>query len=919
MTEPSNTDRFNNPATDHAAAPSNTAGTLYLLDGSAYIYRAYHAIRAGLTNSKGLPTNAIFGFTKILTKMMTEKTPAYLAVSFDMKGPTFRHDLYTAYKSNRPPMPENLVMQLPYIKKVVRGFNIPILEVAGFEADDVIGTLARQAEAAGFTVVIVTGDKDFFQLVTEKTSIWDPMKDTFTDLASLRQKFGVEPLQMIDVMGLSGDTSDNIPGVPGIGPKTALTLIHRFGTMEDLYQAVETVTQKKQQENLVNFKDQAFLSRDLVTIRTNAPVRFEPSAFERSTPDAKALSAIFKELDFQEFHRAFSHAAADDNDAPEKRYTAVLDARALTTLVRRLAAGPMFALDTETTALDPMRAELVGISVALEENEAYYIPVGHRYIGAPDQLPRETVLETLRPALENPAIRKIGQNLKYDWIVLDRCGIRLAGVFFDTMVASYLIDPSKRAHNLDRIALDLIGHKTTTYEDVAGKGKCQVGFDQVLLEKAVPYACEDADITLAVYGLLHRKLEDLGMLPLMETIEVPLIPVLKDMEMRGIAVDRDKLISLSRRFQGQLAVLESEIYDRAGERFNINSPQQLGEILFDKLRLPVQKKTKKKTGYSTDVEVLTSLAEHHELPAMILRHRTLTKLKSTYADALVELIHPETGRIHTSYNQTVAATGRLSSSEPNLQNIPIRTEEGVEIRSAFVPREGWTLVAADYSQIELRLLAHYSNDAILIEAFREEEDIHSRTAAEIFQIFPQMITPELRRQAKTINFGIIYGMGAFSLSKELGISRKMAQTYINNYFARYKGVRAFIDQAIASAEKTGMTSTLLGRLRQIPEIRSANRNIRGFAERTAVNTPIQGTAADLIKLAMIRIDQRLKKHELRSAMLLTVHDELVFEVPPEELEPVRDLIRDAMENVWPALKIPLKVNIGIGQNWAEAH
>ncbi len=891
--------------------------TLYLVDGSAYVYRAYHAIRGGLSNSKGLPTNAAFGFTKILTKMMAEKDPRFMAVFFDMKGPTFRHEIYEAYKANRPPMPRELASQLPYIKKIVKGFNIPLFEIEGFEADDLIGTLARQGESEGFDVVIVTGDKDFLQLVTKKTSIWDPMKETFTDLPSVREKFGIEPVQLIDMMGLSGDASDNIPGVPGIGPKTATTLIQTFGSMDALYRKVDTITKKKQHENLVKFKSQAFLSRELVTIRTDAPIQFEASALQRSDPDAKALSALFKELEFQELHRTYAEGVSAD--APAKSYTAVLDEADLEALAARMEGSRLFALDTETTALDPMKASLVGISVALEENEAYYIPVGHRYLGAPRQLPLERVLQFLRPILEDPGIQKIGQNIKYDWIVLERCGIRLAGVSFDTMVASYLIDPSKRAHNLDRIALDFLDHKTITYADIAGKGKAQVGFDEVLVEKAVPYACEDADVTLAAYGCLSGKLSELGLTRLMDTVEIPLIPVLKAMEMRGISVDRERLVSLSNNFQRQLDTLENDIHALAGQRFNINSPQQLGEILFEKLKLPAQKKTKKKTGYSTDVEVLTALAERHELPAMILRHRTLAKLKSTYADALVEMIHPETGRIHTSYNQTVTATGRLSSSEPNLQNIPIRTEEGMEIRRAFVPRKGWTMMAADYSQIELRLLAHYSDDEILVKAFVDEEDIHSRTAAEIFQVFPQMITPELRRQAKAINFGIIYGMGAFSLSKELGISRKMAQTYINHYFARYKGVRAFIDRAIESAEKTGKTSTLLGRIRQLPEIHSTNRNIRGFAERTAVNTPIQGTAADLIKLAMIRIDRVLQEKGFRSAMLLTVHDELVFEAPPDEIENLRDEVIDSMENVWPDLKVPLKVNIDTGKNWAEAH
>lgn len=901
--------------------PQDTAvtdpSTLYLIDGSAYVYRAFHAIRSGLSNSRGLPTNAAFGFANMLNKLLAEKGPAALAVLFDMKGPTFRHEIYEAYKANRPPMPEELGMQLPYIKEIVRGFNIPLFELAGYEADDLIGTLARQAEARGMSVVIVTGDKDFLQLVSEKTRIWDPMKDAFTDLSGVREKFGIEPTQLVDVMGLSGDTSDNIPGVPGIGPKTALDLIKAFGSLDGLYQAVDTIPLKKRQENLVRYRDQAYLSRDLVTIRTDAPIHLEPEALRRTEPDARALASLFKELEFQELYRTFAGAAS--RETPPKSYAAILDEDALMALVRRLTRSRAFALDTETTALDPMRAALVGISVAIQENEAFYIPVGHRYLGAPPQLPAERAIEALRPVLEDPDIQKVGQNIKYDWMVLNRCGIQLAGVSFDTMVASYLIDPSKRAHSLDRIALDFLDTKTITYEEVAGKGKARIGFDQVLIEKAVPYACEDADVTLAAYRVLKKKIEEAGLLGLMETVETPLIPVLKDMEMRGVCVDRERLISLSKSFQAQIERLEEEIYAMAGERFNIQSPQQMGEILFEKLKLPAQKKTKKKTGYSTDVEVLTSLAERHEMPALILRHRTLAKLKSTYADALVEMIHPETGRIHTSYNQTVTATGRLSSSEPNLQNIPIRSEEGIEIRRAFIPRKGWTLMAADYSQIELRLLAHYSGDEILIQAFLEEEDIHTRTAAEVFQVFPQMITPELRRQAKTINFGIIYGMGAFSLAKELGISRKMAQTYINHYFARYKGVRNYIQQAIESAEKTGMTSTLLGRIRQLPEIRSTNQTVRGFAERTAVNTPIQGTAADLIKLAMIQVDRTLREKRLRSAMLLTVHDELVFEIPTEELETVRTLVKASMENVWPELKVPLKVNIGFGGNWADAH
>jgi DNA polymerase-1 len=565
-----------------------------------------------------------------------------------------------------------------------------------------------------------------------------------------------------------------------------------------------------------------------------------------------------------------------------------------------------------------MKAKLVGLSFSVRPGEAFYIPCGHTSENGSMQLKQELVLEQLRPVLENPDLKKIGQNIKYDWLVLNRHGISLKGVCFDTMVASYLINPSKRAHNLDQIALDFLNHKTISYEEVTGKGKNAIGFDKVPLDKALPYACEDADITLMAADVLKPRLKKIGVMELFEKVELPLIPVLMRMEQKGIFVDTQRLQALSKSFGFQLQQLEQEIYSFAGEKFNINSSQQLGQILFEKLNLPVQKKTKKRTGYSTDVSVLTTLSTTHELPAHILRHRTLSKLKTTYADALIDLVHPETGRIHTSYNQTVTSTGRLSSSDPNLQNIPIRTKEGREIRSAFIPQKGWLLMAADYSQIELRILAHYSNDEILIDAFRKDEDIHTRTASEIFNIFPEMMDSELRRQAKVINFGIIYGMGPFRLSNELGISQKMAKTYINNYFSRYRGVKKFIDQTIENARETSKTSTLLGRIRLLPEINSANKIICQAAERTAINTPIQGTAADLIKVAMINVDNALIEKGLQTAMLLTVHDELVFEVPPDEIHEATQLVRDIMENVW-ELNVPLKVNIQSGKNWAEAH
>jgi len=887
--------------------------TLYLIDGSAYIYRAYHAIRH-LANSKGLPTNAAFGFTRMLIKLIEDRSPEYVVMFFDAKGPTFRHEIYPDYKANRPPMPEDLTIQVPYIKEITRGFNIPVIEMQGFEADDLIGTFRAWAEKAGFSVVMVTGDKDFVQLVTGKAIIWDPMKEKTTDIKTVRDVYGVEPLQMIDVMALSGDSSDNIPGVPGIGPKTALFLIKTFGSIEGLYENVHAITKKKQRESLVQHKEQAYLSKKLVKIDIHVPLSFNPEEFRFKEPDNTKLSRLFKNLEFRQLQQNLPKKS----DLSKKNYRPIFDMAALTDLIERLSSTGVFAIDTETTSKDPMKAELVGLSFSMAADEAFYIPCAHDYPEAPAQLALEKALKLLNPVLKNPDVKKVGQNIKYDWMVLRRHGINLNGVIFDTMVASYLINPSKRAHSLDQIALDFLDHKTTTYEEISGKGKKDISFAEIPLEKAVPYSCEDADITLMAYHVLRPKLENAGLMNLYNKVELPLIPVLMNMEMTGICVDREKLKALSKSFEHQLEQLEGMIYSIAGEEFNIKSSQQLGKILFEKLGLPVQKKTRKKTGYSTDVNVLTTLADKHELPALILRHRTLAKLKSTYTDALLDLIHPKTGRINTSYTQTVTATGRLSSSNPTLQNIPIRTDEGIEIRKTFVPREGWTLISADYSQIELRILAHYADDDILIEAFKQDEDIHTRTATEVFQVFPSLITSELRRQAKVINFGIVYGMSPYGLSKELGISQKMAKTYIDNYFTRYKGVKRFIDQTISDARKTQKTSTLLGRIRLLPDIKSPNKVAREFAERTAINTPIQGTAADLMKLAMIQVDAAFRDRDLESVMLLSVHDEIVFEVPPEEFESVKRLVKEIMEGILD-LKVPLKVNVASGDNWAEAH
>lgn len=882
----------------------------YLIDGSAYVYRAYHAIR-GLSNSKGLPTNAVFGFTRMLLKLLDEGQPACVGICFDAKGPTFRHHSYPAYKANRPPMPEDLVVQLPYIRAVVNGFNLTVLEMEGYEADDLIGTLSRQAQEQGYHVIMVTGDKDFVQLVTEKAVIWDPMKEKTIDLAAVRAAYGLSPQQFIDVLGLAGDTSDNIPGVAGIGMKTAVELIGAFDSMEGLYARLDALNRKKLRENLVQFKDQAFLSRQLATIDTAAPVHFAPQRFARREPDRTRLAELFQQLEFRQL-QGFAPPLPPE---PPTDYRLIDNPAGIDALAAAIRNAGRVALDTETTGVDPMRADLVGLSFAVCPNQAFYIPCGHDYPGAPAQLPADLILEHLKPILEDPAIAKVGQNIKYDWIILNRNGIDLAGVVFDTMLASYLLDPSRRSHSLDQIALDHLSRRTITYEQVAGKGH---GFNAAVMEKAVPYACQDADFTLQAFQVLGPRLQQASLTDLMDQVEMPLVPVLKAMEMRGIAVDRQRLKALSVDFAGRIAALETDIHHMAGEVFNVNSSQQLAVILFEKIGLPIQKKTRKKTAYSTDVDVLTSLAEKHPLPGLILQHRTLTKLKSTYADALVDLIHPVTGRIHTSFNQTVAATGRLSSSDPNLQNIPVRTPEGRQIRQAFIPRPGWTLLSADYSQIELRILAHCAADPILIKAFTDGQDIHTRTASEIFQVFPEMVTDDLRRQAKVINFGIIYGMSPFGLSKALGISQKMAKVYIDHYFERYKGVKAYIEAIIAQARDSGRSHTLLGRIRPLPDIASTNANLRQFAERTAVNTPIQGTAADLIKLAMIRVDKALTAAGLASAMLLSVHDEIVFEVPPEELGQVKDLVKAEMEKVWD-LKVPLEVNLATGANWAEAH
>ncbi|MBU2497441.1 MAG: DNA polymerase I [Proteobacteria bacterium] len=887
---------------------------VYLVDGSSYIHRAYHAVR-NLSNSKGLPTNAIFGFTKMILKLMSDKKPKYLALVFDAKGPTFRHLLYEAYKATRPPMPEDLVIQLPYIRAIAEGLNVTVIEKQGFEADDVIGTLARISEEKDFKVVVVTGDKDFRQIVSPLTSLWDTMKDKATDYETVVGEYGLTPDQMVDLMGLSGDRSDNIPGVTGVGEKTAADLIRQYGSLENVYAHLDEIKKKRLKENLEKSRDDAILSRKLVTIERFVPLDKEIEDLEVGAPDSRKLTEVFGELEFRDLWDQF----ALRKESARKDYRLCLSEEQLLSLTETIRQKGMVSVDTETTSQDPLQAELVGISFCCEGHKAHYLPLGHRYLGAPKQLSLSRALEILKGPLEDEGIAKVGQNIKYDALVLRRHGVELKGIYFDTMIASYVINPGLRQHSLDAIAQHFLNYKMTPYHDLVGRGKSQCSFSEVEVERAMAYSCEDADITFRLRDILEKRLEADVNQELFHNLEMRLVPVLMDMEWAGIKLDTDFFEEMSSRFSEQLKEIEGEIYAEAGMEFNINSPQQLGYVLFEKLQLPAQKKTTKTRAYSTDVKVLTKLASFpHKMPKLLLRYRTLSKLKSTYLDALVKMVHSSTGRVHTSFNQTVAATGRLSSSNPNLQNIPVRGEEGREIRKGFVAAEGHSLLSADYSQIELRVFAHYSGDEAFIEAYRREEDIHARTASEILDADINEVTPEIRRIAKAINFGIIYGMGPQKLSEELGIDLKSAKDYISAYYKRYQGVARYREETIASARQKGYVTTLFNRRRYLPDINHKNRVIRAEAERMAINTPIQGTAADLIKMAMVQIHVRLNKENLKTKMLLQVHDELVFEVPKDEMHYLPRLVKEEMEGVH-RLDVPLKVDVNMGENWDEAH
>ncbi len=886
---------------------------VYLIDGSAYIYRAYHAIKP-LSNKSGLPTHAVYGFVTILRRLLREKQPEYLAVAYDTKGPVFRHKISADYKANRPPMPEDLVPQIPYIHKMVAAYNLLSMSADDLEADDLIASAARRLVEQGCKVVIVSGDKDLLQLVSEDITMWDPMNDRLMDVAAVEEKYGLSPVQLLDYLSLTGDSADNISGVPGVGPKTAQKLLAEYKTLEGLYAQVDSLKKSKMKERLIAHKADAFLSRDLVRLEEKAEVEANLSAYQVGDPDPEALRELLTELEFFTLLKSDVPAAKVTTDGFILVQQRDELERLIDQLREQLQGAGQLVVDTETTSLDPLEAELVGISLCADTKQAWYLPCGHRDTEGnllPDQLALQDIVDLLGPLLTDTSLPKIGHNLKYDYAILaapQNGGIRLAGPLYDTMLGAWLLEPGRRSYKLDDLCQEL-DLKLTPFSEVVAGDKAPDAFCRVAPEKAKDYSCEDVYGSLRLFEEQRAELEKQGLWKLFTEVEGPLIPVLAAMEETGILLDKAVLQGLTQEFGQRLDVLEQEIYAVAGHAFNINSPQQLAEVLFDELGLPKGRKTK--TGYSTDIKVLEKLSHKHELPALIVRFRNLAKLKSTYVDKLQTHISPISGRVHSSFNQWGTATGRLSSSNPNLQNIPIRSEEGRRIRSTFIAQPGSLLLSADYSQIDLRVMAHYSQDPALLEAFRNEQDIHSQTAAEIFQVSLPLITGEMRRVAKSINFGIVYGMSAFGLSEQLGISRKEAQTFIDRYFVHYPGIQQFMDNIMDQARADGYVTTLLGRRRQLPEINVSNANRRQFAERMAINTPIQGTASDIIKLAMIKVHHELIAQQAQARLLLQIHDELVLEVPEDELESISVMVKTAMESVM-ALDVPLKVNTETG-------
>jgi DNA polymerase-1 len=908
--------------------------SLFLVDGHALAYRSYYAfIRKPLVNSKGEETSAVFGFVKTLLGILERYGPTHIAVVFDSREATFRSGLYAEYKANRPEMPESLSAQIARLFEVLGVMAIPCLAAPGYEADDIIATLSKKFSGE-LPVRIVSGDKDLFQVVGGTVHLIRPGKsgtpDDVFDAEKVRASYGLTPAQFVDYQALMGDATDNVPGVPGVGEKTALKLITDFGSLEGVYAALDSVTPASLRKKLADGKNHAFLSRDLVRLDTAVPIDVSAEDLRRKTADPAKLRRIFEDLEFS----AFADTAVLSADAagppaderPIQRYRAVDTPEALADLASRLSRQEEFAVDVEASELDPMRAVLAGISLCWEEGEAYYVPVKSRVedeltifsaVTESPGLPLEDVRKALAPILADPAKRKIGQNIKYDAIVLANAGLPLAGISFDTMLASYCLHPARRSHGLDHLASEVFGHEMITFKSLFDPRAKRKDIRLVPLRIVSDYACEDADFTLRLKNAFEPLLDASQVDSLFRDVEMPLCIVLTRMEMSGVALDAAFLRELSGGLAAKLGEIEQSVYDQAGERFNINSTARLQEILFRKLGLKPSSKTK--TGYSTDVDVLKSLAGEHPLPALVLEYRTIAKLKSTYVDALPKLVNPATGRVHTSYNQAVTTTGRLSSSDPNLQNIPIRTPLGREMRKAFIARgDDWVLLDADYSQIELRIMAHLSRDAELMKAFAEDTDVHRRTAARIMGVRPEEVSDEMRSRAKTVNFGIMYGMGARGLAQSLGIEVDEAKRFIEDYFRGYPGVRRFIDETIAAAKREKAVATLLGRVRQLPDITSSDRRAQAFAERTAVNTPIQGTAADIIKAAMVVIDRRLEERGLRARMIMQVHDELLFDVPRDELDEVRSIVVDGMENAI-RLDVPLKADVGVGRNWLEAH
>ena len=906
---------------------SKSGNSLYLIDGSALVYRSYFAfIRNPLINSKGENTSATYGMVTSLLKLIKEEEPEYLAIVFDTKAPTFRHQMYEEYKSTRAKMPDELVEQLPRIKEAVDALNIPRFEMEGFEADDIIGTLAKRAEKVGYNVWCVTGDKDYFQLVTDRVHVYIPRKSTESPerigREEVKTKFGVFPEQVIDKLSLMGDSSDNVPGVPGVGPVAADKLLAEFGSLDEILAHTDRIKAKGVREKIESNVEMAKLSRELVTIHTAVPVECEFEQLKRRPVDYDAARKLFLEMEYKgllsQLAEGKSEPSQTDLLADTKRteqYVTVSSLEHLEKLVEEWQGLKEIAVDTETTSLNPLEANLVSVSISTGAGKAYYIPIGHT-ADAEKNLPRDEALKLLAKVLESKSVQKAGQNIKYDYAILRNAGIEIDPVSFDSMVASYVIDPSSRQHSLDYMALKYFDHRMQPITDLIGSGKNQKTFDTVAVADATYYSCEDADYTYRLRGVLAPKIDELKLNSLYYDIELPLIKVLASMEREGVRIDVKFLSQLSDQMQKKSDELTGRIYEIAGMPFNIHSTQQLSHILFEKLNLPTKGKTAKKTGFSTDVSVLEELSKLHEFPYLILQYRQVQKLKSTYVDALPRMVNAETGRVHTSFNQTIAATGRLSSTDPNLQNIPIRTEEGKEIRKAFIPRDkDHILLAADYSQIELRILAHYSGDPGLIEAFKRNEDVHSRTAAEVFGVDIKDVTPAQRRVAKTCNFAIIYGVTAYGLTQQTDLTVEQAKQFIETYFARYPGINSYIEETKKTARTDGYVTTLFNRRRYLPEINDKNFSIRQFAERTAINTPIQGTAADIIKIAMIDIDKKLTGY--KSRMVLQVHDELVFDVHTTELEAVKRIVAEGMEKA-AKLKVPLIADIGVADNWLDA-